>query len=408
MSTNEPSDHELDRLLSAARWPKPRADQLARLAGDWRRMRQARRRRRIGLGALAAAASVLLAGGALAWLSREPGVAVKEQAAVHMASNSAAPPRMPDRKRDALPRVVATPPVTPSRLRLPPLPSPDQRQSDADSSIVSRDPNIYERVALARMMSDPKPRSRALDRQLLEETIAALAVDPEANIDARLTRSPKLLVRYERLLTAALRDDSPKRRLGAARVLSQIGTRRSVPVLIELAADSSTHAPAVLGLARLVDERNLAQLVARERDAALRRRLLGALIAWRTPAAVGLYLELVNSQPMRREALDVLQNMSDPPAEELLAYLESPQNSLRLAAGLALSRIPDPDVVERLCDAISGIGRQEALIALLLNESEQATGCLNHARGNLYLVASLRAAEQRLDGLQTRWGGKLP
>jgi hypothetical protein len=43
-----------------------------------------------------------------------------------------------------------------------------------------------------------------------------------------------------------------------------------------------------------------------------------------------------------------------------------------------------------------GIGRQEALVALLLSSNAQAADILSRARHDLYLVASVQAAEFEL------------
>ncbi|MEX0677839.1 MAG: HEAT repeat domain-containing protein [Pirellulales bacterium] len=392
MSSNrDTGDDEVDRLLRQARWPKTRGDQAARLGDFWRRIRVARRRSRFVYGGLAMAASVLLVAGILAW----PGLGTLSEPKVSRTNDSRPQPR---------PAPYPSPPAA--------HPETPRSQPPADGAVASRDPNLYERVIL--LKTAPKPArdyaaAKAANRDaLVDELIDALAADAHADVDDRLARLPGDLSRCERLLWKMVRAGSAERRLGAARLLARIGTPRSLPLLTELASDPATHEAAVVGLGRLAGDANLARLAAVEPDVRLRRQLLETLLARQSPEAVGLFLGFVNEPRSRSDALAVLAEVKNPPADALLAYLESPQHTLRLSAALALSRVSDPAVVERLCESVWGIGRQEALIALLLSRSEKATGCLNEARGNLYLVASVQAAEQQLHSLQIPRGGNLP
>ncbi len=393
MSSHErsPDDNQLDRLLHQARWPEPRDEQTARLGDHWRRIQTARRRRRLAFGGLAIAASILLVAAIL--IGRDSTTGRPE-----VASDSDNHPT------EALRPSKAPPKVAPSKS---PQPAPA-----TDRAVVSRDPNLYEQVILMRTTARRRPRAAAINREdravLVDQLIDVVAKDPQANVDERLNSLHADLPRTERLLWKIVRQASGKRRLGAARLLSRIGTPRSLGVLMELASDPATHESAVLGLGRLAAVHDLARLASIEPDAELRRQLLRMLLARETPESVGLYLGFVNEAGSRSEALGVLAEMEDAPAELLLGYLESPQRPVRLAAALALSRVPDPAVVERLCASVWGIGRQEVLIALLLNRSDQAAGCLNQARENLYLIASVRAAEQQLHSLQILRGGNLP
>jgi hypothetical protein len=385
MSSDKQTDDELDRLLRQARWPQPSDERLARLGERWQRARAVHRRRRFGLAGLALAASVLLVAGLMAW---RPG-GTGRQAVLSIDGQHAPEPQDPG-------KVVleSGPPVAPAPA--------------GPWSVVPRDPNAYERVALIRMIHEPRRNALLAEAELVDELIAALAKDPDADIQERLATLPEDLIRWERRLAEIARGDTSERRLGAARLLSRIGTRRSVPLFAGLTADPQAGEAALHGLGRLASEGELARLASAEPDAELRRRLLRLLLERRTPGAVALYLEFVGAPAARSEALTVVAEMDDAPADQLLGYLDSPQSSTRLAAALALSRISDPTVVERLCGSVGGIGRQEALIALLLSQSEQAAGCLDRARQNLYLVASLHAAERRLDALQIPRGGHLP
>jgi hypothetical protein len=377
MASQHPGDDELARLLAQARWPVPRGQEVARLADHWRRLRAKRRRDR-ALAGLAAAAGILLVVGIAAWRTM-----ITPETAVSLENRDIPAPR----------RLQATAP-----------------EPKRPSTIVPRDPSVYEQVLLLRAFpkrSAQGPGTSGVQTKFvdLDELITRLAKDPQAQVDDELARLQHGAARVEPRLWKAAREGEAEKRLGAARLLARLGTSRSAPVLVELAADPAMHEAAVAGLARVGTNRDVARLAATEPDTALRRQLLAALVSRGTSDAVALYLGFVSAPGSRTDALTALTGAEHLPADVLLTYLESPQGATRLAAALALSRISDPAVVERLCDFVWGIGRQEALVALLLSQTEQAAGCVNHARTNLYLVASLRAAERRLDSLQIPRGG---
>ncbi len=57
----------------------------------------------------------------------------------------------------------------------------------------------------------------------------------------------------------------------------------------------------------------------------------------------------------------------------------------------------DPEVIASLAASLADAGlRQPALVALLLNHTPQAAAVLHEAREDLYLMASVRAAEFEL------------
>ena len=193
----------------------------------------------------------------------------------------------------------------------------------------------------------------------------------------------------------------PRERRGAAIALSRIGTPRSLNVLVDLTRDPLTHAAAVSGLCRLGRAVDLASLATVEADSKLRRKLLATLLERQTEESVGLLLDFVRSPGFRADALAAAETVEQPPVDLLVGFLESPQKSTRLAAAQALGRLPDVDLPERLSgSALGGIGRQEALVALLLSPNAQAASFLNQARQDLYLVASVHAAEQELHSLE--------
>ncbi len=377
------SDPELDRLLGQAKWPEPRPEEIRRLRGYWQTARRRRARRLYAV--CAVAATLLMTVGIRAWRSpQESPKAIATHAAFEPSTGHSA--------------TVAS----------------ESPSVSAGDLFAARDPNLYERVV---MMGAPRERvakSRTATKRppierTIDELIAILITDPSDDITDWLPVGERDLARCERMLWGIIESASDDRRLAATRVLVQLATPRSMPILMGLANDLATHDVAVLGLARLVSTAELARLASIDPDAKLRQILLGKLLERRTLEAVGLYLSFVDSQDSRALALAAIANMADPPVDYLLSFIESPQRSLRLAAARTLAQLPGPEVARRLSElALDGVGRQEALIALLLSHNSQANNFLNHARRDLYLVASVHAAEQQLLSLGNPSGGNLP
>lgn len=394
-----------DHLLHQAQWLEPPGEQLARMRENWQAIARRRRTRR-RYGGLALAASILLAVGALVWREMET-----RPAASVVAQNE--PADVPDVQSTTRAEPPADSPA-PSPVAI----STAAEPQPAGRPIAARDANQYERIVLMSAATHRRPKSREPVRskpaddptaEWIEELIVALANDPKADVGERLPTIESKIARYEPLLWAAVRQGSAERRLGAARLLSKVGTPQSLPVLTGLLNDPASHKLAILGLGRLAGAQDLAQLVSAEQDADLRRHLLAALLARRTEESVALYLDFVTEPVSRSDALGALGAMADPPADLLFAFLECPERSQRLAAAQSLARLRDPQVVRRLSELVpAGIGRQEALIALLLSPSAQAARFLTQARENLYLVAAVQAAEQQLYSLTISRGGNLP
>jgi hypothetical protein len=403
MQTEEPNhdaDRQLDRLLGQATWAEPGSQQVERLRRQWRRLAGRRRARRVYAG-LALAASVLLAA-TLAWRHLAPGPAARILA------------KRPISAPITTSHDVESPKVSPSE-QAPSLPVADL--------VAARKPNEYERVILAQTFGRPAarrkpkpkpPTSEEVLETLLADEIASHsgAADPTAAREeiSKLLAAPQTdLPGIETLLWEVIAQQEDDRRQAAVRLLAQVATPRSAPLLVELARNPKTHEVAVLGLARLASNDELARLAAGERDAALGRRLMGMLLARNTPDAVVRYLELVDHRQTRREALWALREMDDPPVDLLFGFLDSPQERPRLSAALALAQLGDPEVARRLSAFVyRDTSRQGALAALLLSRSETANRFLNVARQDLYLVAAVRAAEFEIHSLTEPSGGKQP
>ncbi|MEX2114926.1 MAG: HEAT repeat domain-containing protein [Pirellulales bacterium] len=267
-----------------------------------------------------------------------------------------------------------------------------------------RDPNIYEQVLLMSVAkATPRnqiPANFTKESRAVEDLITAFEEEPAPNVDHQLTAMQGQGARWERYLWSVVAQGDASRRLGATRLLARIATWQSLPVLEELANDPATRMTAVLAIARLGSARNAAQLASIEPAGELRQALLRTLLERHDEESVALYLNFINGQEFRGDALVALDAASDPPIDLLLRFLDSPQKWIRLAAARSLARLPNPEIAERLSGAmLNGYGRQEALLALLLSSSDQAERILAQARQDLYLVASVHAAEQELRSL---------
>jgi hypothetical protein len=275
-----------------------------------------------------------------------------------------------------------------------------------------RDPTLLEQVVLAGRFPRAKPARIAARKPprgpaSLADLVAAAAAGDVFALSVRVGQLRVDPERHEAQLAAVARAPDNAWRLPAARLLARLGTPRSLVALADLVADPLTAPAALEGLARLATSRDLARRAAAEPNPRHRISLIAALLARRSDDSTALYLALVDDRRTRPEALAAVGRLADPPSEPLLRFLESPRGAQRLAAAQALSRVPDPAVAERLCQALGGIGRQEALVALLLSTSDQAARCLDHARTDIYLVAAVHAAEQQLHHLGIK-GGNLP
>jgi hypothetical protein len=375
-------DDELKRLLAHAKWPEPRSDQVQRLEMHWRQLQARRRRHSVVAYASALAASLLLAVGAAYWTLRgEP-------------SGDASHANRPD-------------PVWPVALTEP-IAKPAAPPPSA--GIAVREPSVYERVVLIDRAREARSGASTLSEQpptlTLEGAIAAaieaLAADAQADLVKPLAVLARKRSSSERILWRIVCDPSAENRLGAVRLLARVASPRSLPLLVQLSADPTLHAAATLGLARLADDAELRQLALAETDATLRQDLLVALLARDTPGAIGEYLSFVIDPSARVGALKTLARSESPPIELLAAHLDDPRLPVRLAAAQALGSLNDPRAADRLRRSVAGIGRQEALMALLVSPSRRASQIVDQARQDVYLMASVQAAERQLQFLQTQ------
>jgi hypothetical protein len=405
-STQPPdeSDSGLDRLLGEARWPEPTSEQLARLRDGWTSLRAKRRKRRYLLPLMSAvAASVLLAVGMIALLRSPNAPSAPAGPNNHIAAQESAE----DEK------------TAPGSLALKQDSNPQaekERVADSDSPrrAQSQEPSLYERVALIGLkQSSPKKSS---PKKSPPKHIASSVRKPRRSLATASPVSPHMR-ELSTMIPSSL-DDAARQFATFARYVArwrqQIVTsfqQQAVRFVVRAAAARETgrgreirglspHASFVELVVNQGRPADIANLITQEPDAVLRCRLLAALAARGNAEAVEVYLYFVMRPESSVEALDAIADVVEPPDALFLAYFRSPQISLRRAAALALSRSRNPIVIDLMAAAIDDASlRRQALVALLLSRDPRAADIVNEARGNLYLVASVRAAEIELHQL---------
>ncbi|HEY4313752.1 MAG TPA: hypothetical protein VGN12_30205 [Pirellulales bacterium] len=369
-------DAALDRLLSEARWPEPTTDQIVRLRDRWRKLNRASRRRRQLLTAfgVAAAASLLIVGSWNSWwLNRVPNVQIPHARELARAGNDGR----------AVPSAIA-----------------GQGRGVGPQLPLVREPTLYERVVLTRPISIRQKRE--FPRTTAKRKSAA-AAQARANWNTLLAEAalitPEELARGTGRLTTNAIQYQQQLRKSAQRHTDRLiaDTAGAIRHARELSISLRSHAQAVESLARQGELQDVVNWLVREPDRGLRRRLLVELVSRGNDESVGIYLAFVARPECRVEALSALADADQPPIAVIIAYLGSSNVPLRNAAALALGTSSDPEVVRALVSSLDDARlRQPALVALLLNRTPQAATVLNEAREDIYLVASVRAAELEL------------
>ncbi|MBI2823615.1 MAG: hypothetical protein HYX69_02865 [Planctomycetia bacterium] len=397
MDARNPEDDDLalTRLLREARWHDANADadRLARLHRRWTELRRTRHRARWMYATAAIAAGLVIGTGAVTWLTAR----ARDGAAVARPEPSPAVAPEIARPRSTEPK---TRPVAPEPMLAEDPAATRQEQAPAVVT-AGRPPSLYERTLMAGRVRPKRQKAgsaaRGLNDDKREQLILAMADDaevPDSALPTGVTR------RQEQSLATIVRQSAGERRIGAARLLSRVATARSLPVLARLSDDPETHEAAIAGLARLADAGHVAQLVDAEQDANLRRPLLATLLERGTEESVGLYLDFVRREETNGDALDAVGLVAAPPTDALIGFLRSSQSTTREAAAEAVARITEPDALERIAaSTVGGVGRQEVLLALLMNPSPQAARLVQQARQDLYLLAAVQAAEHHLHEL---------
>ena len=200
-------------------------------------------------------------------------------------------------------------------------------------------------------------------------------------------------------LVEAIRNDHGERRLAGIRLFGEIGTPRSLPLLLALADHAETRPAALPGVIRLADAPRLAAMARSEPDAANQRRMLRRLSEIGSPDAMPLYLQFVADRETRAVALDAIEDAADPPVDALMATLRDSHISMRWAAARALGRVAEPSVIDALAEMVAqDVGRREAVITLLSSDSPLADDALRAASRYPGVSAAIESIRMQLHG----------
>jgi hypothetical protein len=388
MTDHEPHRHSdpddpLDQLLRAGEWPEPDREAVHRLRLQWRTLRQpagrVSRRRRLVTGLAAAAAAMIALAVCIGWwLNSQPAEPDRRIAPVEQHS---APPEVES------PAVVHAGPPPAPRLT-------GSRPATLYEQMVFRS---VERRRRARPV-EPSPSTLEdppIDR--VDSAIGALIANPDGERTSLVESLKEDRERHELQLIARLPSASVAEQRAIVWLLSQIGSPRSVPALLDLSSSAEMHAFAVQALTILADDVTLARLVRDEAEPALQRELAGKLLARSSPQSVALYLDLLSLPSTRPSAVAVLDELSHPPLDVLFAFLNSPDASRQLQAAFVLGRLDGPQITQRLIQQVQWhVNRQEALVALLASSGTEARQFVTSARSDQSLFAAVNSAEFEL------------
>lgn len=387
MSANPSNDdRDLDQLLGMAQWPAPGPEQVSRLRAKWRSLRAARVRYRRGQAAMLAAAAVLLV--AIGWIASRQRNERDGQLAVH---------RQPD-------PAINSPAVGATRAADSGSTIAKLRAHDAGQTLLVQSPTLYERVVLSETMPLTKKHAAttAHKRRGRQTTMARAQSGPSVRWDNPLAAGILVTARRAGETAGGLIAQQNRWRASVSRTTVEFvaGTAVSIERAVRLARNASPHGRAIEDVVARGSVSDIANVLVREPEPDFRRRLLVELLTRGTTESVDSYLGFVANPVSRSEALAALAAAPRVPSDVLLDYLRSPRVPQRYAAALALGRISHAAVIDALGASLADAGsRQQALVALLINPNARAAEIIDRAREDLYLVASVRAAELDLHRL---------
>jgi HEAT repeat protein len=436
----------LDQLLQEAQWPRPIQEAEARLTQRWRDVWSAHRRRQMlarRAAALALAVS-FLAAAAIGWgwlhpanEPEAPPQTVKRASPTAGRNGGAeAPVAGKSRLTHTAQRPTSSAPVAEAILSRSVVRNP---RSTDDSEILafSRPPNRLEEIMigafdrrggnrttvpenavkrpvvhdaspgrsglrevaaskvppLSPSKSDQRKATAERERAAVQAAVDHLVADPKADpapVAATLRSAP---FDNESRLVSILTGGAPAQQLAAVRLLSEIGSSAAVPSLLQASGDPKLRTAAARAVARLADTPTINEIVRQQTDIELQRTLLAGLLARGDTAALGDYLNYVQSDTIGETALSAAELVQNPPMEMLFGVLQSPSELTRLAAARVIGRIDGPATTQRLIAMVEqGTSRQEACVALLSSRGEDAVNFVTNARANPVLAGLLQTA----------------
>lgn len=380
----------LDRLLQSAAWPEPEPERVARLEQRWRWLSRARARRKRRSRAVAwlAVAVGLLAAVALGWRLLRPSGKSEGTAPGWQTVATEQPP----------PQTAEQEPIT-QRPQDEPLVNdlPQVRPEKVDSLAPSRPATAYEALVFRSITRNRRLAVQEPADDLLELALRRRLSDSEADLDE--VAKPLLAARqsYERALVWQVQDASGPRQVAAIELLGCVGSRQSIPLLIELSRRAPTHAPAMRALARLADPDTLGQLASLETDAKLQQELMAELLGRQDRRSVAAYLTLVSTRSTSQPALAALDCVQSAPAELLFEFFDAPQQRQRVAAAVVLGRLDDPEIPRRLIQMVAhDVRRPEALVALVASSDQEALRFVALAERDPMWMGSVHAARHQV------------
>jgi HEAT repeat protein len=243
------------------------------------------------------------------------------------------------------------------------------------------------------LAATPIVDSKAAVRKALD----AAEADGDAAAMTMLRPLRPRAVERELAIVFATTKELPRRR-SALRMLSELGTPASLPLLSRAAADLKFTALAMPGVARLGGTDTVLALT-RAAQSDVRREAISELLKFDDDRAVSEFLTIVLDDARRGDALAALHGAPAPPVERFIANLEHPQVDRRFAAAKALGSMCDrTDVgltLRRMVD--QNDRRREALAALLSCPSPKAATFINAARARTSSIdAEVRAVQTEL------------
>lgn len=189
----------------------------------------------------------------------------------------------------------------------------------------------------------------------------------------------------------------PARAPQLASVIAQLAVpsrRDNVARLYRNAALRDVLLPAVV---RVLDERELMQLLANETDFPRRRAVVGAIVARDRDGQLTLALAM-NPETLE-ETLIALRHADSPAVTSLLAALRDSSPSRRLAAARALGTLCHAGVLPQLERMVlTGEHRREAITALLCCRDGAADDIVKRVSQDASIAALVRAVANEING----------
>jgi hypothetical protein len=368
---NLDSDGVLDRTIHDAMRVKVDEQRLAKLSQFWRVESQSEQwRRTTRRTAASVAAAIALVAASLLIRNRDTGQ--REQVSV--------PPSSANE-------------VVESR---PPKPAPAEATKPVDPlEPAGRAPTAYEQVVFtARTGIAPRQKPAALPIDDIIQRIATdAAVDPAQILDSSGIKRPAAETLLLRRLPRAPAAEHP----AILRLFAVCGSQRSVPWLLRFARDESLRAESLSTLEQIVGLDGMAQAAHRATDRSVRSALFLHLLAADSRSGLLSYLSLVGNEATRSEALSVAKSAPHATIERLLALLDDPDESVRVAAAIVLANINGSETTRLL---IARVTEQpgnscEAWLALMECRGEMAREFLDYATNRPQLLGYYNNARVR-------------